>query len=435
VNHGTDEGLDLLIVGGGIGGVICLKYARDAGLNALVLERGDRVGGLWRDLPAWQDIQFRREDWTLGNLPLAGESQPDILSNIEAWVERFDLAPYIRVNTAVTRARPLDMDSGWELSTAAGTYRAPWLIAATGGHNCPVVPQVGRVDSSVTEYHSSALRDAGVLRGKRVTVVGGGASAFDLLDLSFANGASSVVWVYRSTKWMRPTRRSKHTGTDMRTLAKYQMLCLPESLIFRLSNKDLRARYARAGINAILPERDFDIRRDQLIPGRPGMIEHFSDIERHQSEVRTLRGNTIELTNGDVFETDLLLWGTGYSADFGYLGLGRLDQARNLNEIGSRCYSGFLSADAPNLFLLAPGVLDTNTSTPWAYAHVARSIMSHIGGRPVFVRPPSDALTNHFDLVKLLAPRDRHNYWFGLWYLKYLWLALGHPWKRPMPIP
>ncbi|MBL3826633.1 MULTISPECIES: NAD(P)-binding domain-containing protein [Marinobacter] len=429
----TNEDLDLVIVGGGIGGIICLKYAKDAGLNVILLERGDCIGGLWRDLPYWQDIQFRKEDWTLGSLPLAGEDQRNILGNIEAWVERFGLSPYIHLNATVTSALP--NESGWQIFTNTGTHQAKWLIAATGGHNRPTVPQVARFNSSITEYHSSALRDPEELRGKRVTVVGGGASAYDLLDLCFAHGADRVAWIYRSTKWMRPTRRIKHLGIDMRVLARYQMLCLPAGLIHRLTNKDLRARYAKAGITGIMPEGDFDIRRDQLIPGRPGMLIHFADIERHRGEVRSLCGNTIELSNGEELETDLLLWGTGYGVDFGFLGLEAINKAKNLNEIGSRCYSGFLSADAPNLFLLAPGVLDTNTSTPWAYAHVAKSIMSHIRGRPVFVKPPSEAFTNHFDLIKLLATKDRENYTSGIWYLKYLWLALCHPWKRPMPIP
>ena len=61
---------DLIIIGGGIGGIISLKYARDAGLDAILLEKGDAVGGLWRDLPAWQDLQIRKEDWTLGDLPM-----------------------------------------------------------------------------------------------------------------------------------------------------------------------------------------------------------------------------------------------------------------------------------------------------------------------------------------------------------------------------
>ena len=75
----TNADPDLVIVGGGIGGVICLKYAKDAGLNALLLERRERIGGLWRDLPPWQDIQFRKEDWTLGDLPLSGEDQPSVV--------------------------------------------------------------------------------------------------------------------------------------------------------------------------------------------------------------------------------------------------------------------------------------------------------------------------------------------------------------------
>src|SRR5690242_10270575 len=73
------EDLDLLIIGGGIGGVICLKYALDAGLRALVLEREAGVGGIWRSLPAWQEIQSSKEEWTLGDIPIAGADQASIL--------------------------------------------------------------------------------------------------------------------------------------------------------------------------------------------------------------------------------------------------------------------------------------------------------------------------------------------------------------------
>ena len=429
----STAGLDLVIVGGGIGGVICLKYARDAGLRTVLLERGERVGGLWRDLPAWQDIQFRKEDWTLGDLPIPGEKQPGILRNIEAWVERFGLAPHIVLNAPVTRARP--SEGGWRVTTGAAEYQSRWLIAATGGHNRPVVPRVERKGSSIVEYHSSQLRDPEELRGKRVTVVGGGASAYDLLDLCFAHGAGSVVWVYRSTKWMRPTRQAKYLGIDVRLMTRYQVLGLSRSAINRRLNYELRVRYEKAGIREIMPEGEFDIGRDQIIPGRPRMIQGFRGIERHRGEVRAVHGKSIRLSSGEEIETDLLLWGTGYAVELGWLGLDSLAKARGLNEMCGRCRSSFLSIDAPNLFLLAPGVLETNTSTPWAYAHAAKSIMSQIAGEPVFVEPPTRALTNHFDIVRMLARHDRRNYPFGLWYLKYLWLALFHPNARPMPIP
>ncbi len=429
----TGSDLDLVIVGGGIGGVICLKYAQDAGLKTVLLERRERVGGLWRDLPSWQDIQFRKEDWTLGNIPLSEESQPGILRNIEAWVERFDLAPRIVFNAPVTSARPCE--GGWQVTTDRSLYQSRWLIAATGGHNRPVIPQIKRDDSSIAEYHSFELRNPEVLRGKRVTIVGGGASAYDLLDLSFMYEASSIAWVYRFAKWMRPTRQVKYLGTDMRLLAKYQMLGLSTSAMNRRINEDLRARYKKAGITEIMPERDFDICHDQLVPGRPRMIKGFRSIERHRGEVESVHGKTIRLSNGEEIDSDLLLWGTGYAMELGYLGLDSLTKATRLNEIAARCYSVFRASEAPNLFLLAPGVLETNTSTPWAYAHVARSIMSHIAGTAVFVDPPVPALTNHYDLLKMLAAHDRRNYPFGFWYLKYLWLAMFHPKAQPMPIP
>jgi cation diffusion facilitator CzcD-associated flavoprotein CzcO len=97
--------LDLAIVGGGIAGVIHLHYARRAGLKVQLLEGRDAAGALWRTLPAWQDFQICPAGWTVGDMPIAGPTQPDILANIEAWVIGLDLAPDIRLDTPVLLAR------------------------------------------------------------------------------------------------------------------------------------------------------------------------------------------------------------------------------------------------------------------------------------------------------------------------------------------
>lgn len=425
--------LDVAIVGGGIGGVISLKYARDAGLQALIFERRPRVGGLWAELPAWQDIQFRKEDWTLGGLPIDGEHQASILANIEAWVERFDLASCVRTGTEVRTARPLG--GGWELETSGGSYRARALIAASGGHNRPVVPEIRRSRPAVKECHSSQIRDPAALRGKRVVVVGGGASAFDLLELAFANEAASVAWVYRSVKWMRPTLRSKYSGTDMRLLARHQMLGMPLGIINRLANRDLDARYKRFGLGDIRPAGAFDLSRHQMVPGRPGMIRNFARIERYRGEVRGIEGRSLELTDGRRIAADLLLWATGYATDLQYLQLPGVAQMRDLRQAAQHCRSLFRFEQHPQLFFLAPGVLETNTSTPWAYAHAAKSIVSCIRGRASLDAPPSSGITNNFDIAKAMARVDRASYPPALWYLKYLRLALFYPRSKPMPIP
>lgn len=425
--------LDLVIVGGGIGGIISMKYALDAGLDALLLERSARIGGLWRDLPPWQDLQIRKEDWTLGDLPMEGEDQPSVLRNIEAWVKRFGLAPYIRVNSEVESARPAA--HGWTVSAGGQSYEASYLIAATGSHNRAVIPQIERRSPALREFHSSQFPDPELLRGQRVAVVGGGASAFDLLDLCFTRGAAQVDWIYRSIKWMRPTRGPKYFGSDVRLLTRHQMLGATPATISRAAGADLRARYAKAGIPELVPAEPFDIERHQLIPGRPAMIANARRIAHHRAEVRAVEGTTIELSNGERIEADLLLWGTGYAADLNYLEVDALSAATDLKEVGRRMRAMFRSPDAPNLFLLAPGVLETTTVTPWAYAHAAKSIMSHIAGRAALDAPPYPAMINHCDMVKRLAKLDRATYPRGLWYLKYLGLALWHPKNRPLPLP
>ena len=70
---------DVAIVGGGLAGVVALAYARRAGLDAIVLESQGRIGGLWRDLPAWQDIQISPVDWALGDLPIDG-AEADVVA-------------------------------------------------------------------------------------------------------------------------------------------------------------------------------------------------------------------------------------------------------------------------------------------------------------------------------------------------------------------
>jgi cation diffusion facilitator CzcD-associated flavoprotein CzcO len=59
--------------------------------------------------------------------------------------------------------------------------------------------------------HSSGLRRPEDLADQRVTVGGGGASAWNLLDLAIENGAKDIHWVYRSIRWFWPTSRTKQT--------------------------------------------------------------------------------------------------------------------------------------------------------------------------------------------------------------------------------
>ena len=423
--------LDLAIVGGGVAGVIHLHYARQSGLDVLLLEKQSGVGGLWRQLPAWQDIQISPADWTLGDLPLGGPQQPHILANIEAWVERFDLADGIRLDSPVSGAR--HTGTCWELDTPQGTVRARHLVAATGGHNTPAIPDVRRRESAVRELHSSALRDPAELSGREVLVVGGGASAFDLLDLCLEHKARRIVWAYRGLRWFTPTGKPKVVAGSVRPFAKMQASGLSVAQQNATIGADLLARYEKFGIQSIRPERPLDVQHDQLVPGRARMLAGFGELERYRGSIEAIEGRDVTLSDGTRLAVDVLLWGTGYQTDLSYFEEPRIARIRTVGELAARCACIFRSMDAPDLYV--PGVgLDGIGSAPWAFMLMARSVLSHIRGTAQLDLAPVACRLNHFDIVRHLAERDGGTYAGERGWDFYRDLALGTPDDRPYPV-
>jgi cation diffusion facilitator CzcD-associated flavoprotein CzcO len=422
--------LDVAIVGAGIGGVIALYYARRAGLRAQVFEAQPGVGGLWRQLPSWQDIQVAAADWTLGDLPLAGTFQPQILANIQAWVARFDLARDISLSTPV---RATTRPGGWTLATREGDVATTHLVVATGAHNRPFVPPVRRAASTVTELHSSELEDPGSLAGKSVLVVGAGASSLDLLDLALQHGARAVAWAHRGLRWFTPTRKPKAVAGSVRDYSRLQAAGITHAQQSATIEADLRGRYGKFGLQAIVPAAPFDILHQQLIPGRHRMIEHFASIRRSAAAPERIEGGTVTLSDGTTLQPDLLLWGTGYTTDLSWLDVPGLAAVRNTQDLRRRCGGAFRSLDAPQLYFLAVG-LDGIGSTAFAFSLSCRSIMSHIRGTADLGLAPVTHNINQFDLVPYLAARDPASFSAG-WQKEYRDLQLGTPDDQPYPIP
>ncbi len=428
---GSDQ-IDVAIVGGGPGGIIALYYANQAGLKAVLLEKQDTVGGLWVQLPAWQDIQNREEDWTLGDIPIAGVDQSSILANIQQWVHKFDLGQHIRLGTSAISASPIK--DGWAIETSAGELRAKALISATGVHNRPVIPDVQRNHADVVEMHSSMLHDPTFLSGKRIIVAGGGASAFDLMDLCVEHGAARIVWVYRSLKWMVPTRKAKRFASNLRELAKRHMLDESAAQIGSVIDAELRARYHKFSMEELLPDAPFNTEKDQLIPGRWRLIENLGQIERHRDNIKTIEGNSVVLGSGATIEADMILWGTGYEMDLSYLQAVLSNHITHPDQLARRCGSLVVSLDAPNLYFVSVG-LESTSATPWQYAHLARTIVSQICGTAKLSKEPILKHLNYFGVPTFLADFDPASYPRDTWRKEYVSLVTDFPNERPFPIP
>jgi len=285
----------------------------------------------------------------------------------------------------------------------------------------------------VREWHASALHEPQALAGRDVLVVGGGASAFDLIDQCLEQGAHRVMWVYRGLHWFMATTRPKAIAGSVRPFAKMQASGMSTAQQNAAIGADMVARYQKFGLQAIQPERAPDVLQDQLIPGRPRMIENFSRIERFRGSVESIEGARITLSDGSRLDADIILWGTGYATDLRYFEDPRLASIGSVNELCARCACIFRSLDAPDLYF--PGVgLDGIGAAPWAYMLAARSIMSHIRGKARLDMVPVGHKVNHFDIARHLAARDPGSYPEGRGWDYYRAIALNTPDDRPYPL-
>lgn len=413
---------DAIVIGAGITGIIFLAYARKQGLRCLLVDKQDDVGGLWNRLPPWQDIQNRKEDFAINGVPLEGVRQPDVVEHVRTWVREHGLADSVKLRCEVTS---VSWERGrWRVQTDGGSFQANHLVVASGTQNKPWVPPVERSRSEVVEMHSSRIRRPSDLAGRRVAVVGGGASAWDLLDLAIDHGARDIHWVYRNPRWFLPTtKRKQRVWPNLRDLAIIQSVTAAPGTVSAFLQGLLRQEYDHFGLGDIAPQDPFDIREHMLIPGRSLMVQNLERVSRHRSEIRRIEGRNLALADGEHLEADVLLWGTGYRMDMGYLGLPEYRQIGALEQLLPRLGSLVRSLDYPNLFFLGMAASKATGSTPFFAALEARSIVAHMLGKCEVPRRNIPHQVTHWHLFRHFARFDRANYPRLWWRVKYFLLA------------
>ena len=195
-----------LIVGGGLSGLAAAIQLTRAGIRSFtILEQSDGVGGTWRDnaypgsgcdVPSHlYSLSFAtKSDWTR-----RFAEQPEILSYAESLVGRFDLGPHLRLGTTVDAASYDEASGRWllEITGPEGGERleADNVIFACGQLNRPSVPELpGQDRFAGPQWHSARWPTSPDLAGRRVAVVGSGASAIQFVPHVAAECAELTIY-------------------------------------------------------------------------------------------------------------------------------------------------------------------------------------------------------------------------------------------------
>lgn len=214
----------IVIVGTGFAGLGAAIRLRQAGITDFVLlERAHDLGGTWRDnsYPGCAcDVPSRLYSFSFAQNSEWSRSfsaQPEIWAYLKRVAADHSLAPFIRYRCTLNAARWDDDTHQWNLETSTGSISASIVILATGAQSEPLLPVLSGLESFAgVSFHSARWRHDFDLTGKRVAVVGTGASAIQFVP-AIQPQVARLHLFQRTAPWVVP-RRDRTLGARERAI-------------------------------------------------------------------------------------------------------------------------------------------------------------------------------------------------------------------------
>ncbi|HEX4895315.1 MAG TPA: NAD(P)/FAD-dependent oxidoreductase [Solimonas sp.] len=376
----------ILIVGTGFSGLGMAIALKKAGIeNFQILERADDVGGTWRDnhYPGCAcDVQShlysfsfeQNPDWTR-----MFARQPEIKAYLQACTRKYGLASHIQFNAEVVSARYDEASALWVVGTRDGrrfTGRA--LVSGMGGLSTPAFPDVKGIENFQGErFHSALWNHDYDLKGKRVAVIGTGASAIQFVP-QIQKQVGQLDLYQRTPPWIIPKPDREIGATERAIYRRFplvqklfrgaiwafletrvlgfvfnpKIMKLPEALARRHIRKQIADPALRAKVT---PDFGFGCKRVLISDDYyPALTQKNVDVIT--DGIREVRAHSVVTTDGVERPVDCIIFGTGFKAQDplprgAIFGRGGQDITDAWPQ-GPEAYKGTTVAGFPNLFLL-----------------------------------------------------------------------------------
>ncbi len=396
--------LRAIVIGAGMSGLCASIELAKAGIDHVVLERHENVGGTWLenrypgcgvDVPSHlYSYSFAPNDWSM-----FFALRDEIHAYFERIADDFGVRPRIRFGTSVEKAVWDESTSEWVVETlrhdgTRATLRANVVISAVGAFNKPRIPAVpGLADFAGPSVHTAQWPIDGVdLDGRRVAVIGNGASAMQIVP-AIAERVAELNVFQRSAHWTAPFEKFR--------------VAVPDDVQFLLREVPLYRLWYRIRLSWAFNDRSYDaLQKDPNWPHPERSLNPINEGHRRaltryiEDEIgdridllphvvpdyppfgkrmlldngwyRTLRRSNVHLvhdpvasvgadfvvtTDGEKVPADVLIWATGFDvvhflAPMEIRGVG----GRSLHDVwegdDARAYLGTAVPGFPNFFCL-----------------------------------------------------------------------------------
>jgi cation diffusion facilitator CzcD-associated flavoprotein CzcO len=378
--------LSAIVVGAGFSGIAAGVYLKRAGIqDFLILEKAERVGGTWRENTypgAACDVPSHLYSYSFEPNPKwtrAYGKQPEILAYLEHCADKYGLRPHLRFGEAVVQARFDEATGTWHVRTSNGEQlQARALLLGNGALHIPSLPDIpGLDDFKGKRFHSARWDHDYELDGKRVAVVGTGASAIQFVP-QIAPKVARLDLYQRTAPWVMPKRDREMTAGEQwmfehlpathwlrRTGLYWMMESRVVGFAYQPKVNELIEKLALRMLERAVPD---EALREKLTPNyrfgcKRVLIsnDYYPALQRGNVEVITdpierVTARGVLTRSGREREVDALILGTGFKVSE-YLSsievIGRAGVELNAAWRESlRNYLGITVSGFPNLFLL-----------------------------------------------------------------------------------
>jgi 4-hydroxyacetophenone monooxygenase len=228
VPEAAKRGFHVVVIGCGMSGLLAAIRLAEAGIPFTVIEKNPAVGGTWWEnrYPGCRvDVGNHFYCYSFEPNPEWSEffaQQPELQAYFERCLTKYGIRDRVRFDTEVVSAHYDDEACRWSVRVRAKdgreeTLAANALVSAVGQLNRPKLPEIPGIESfRGPSMHSAAWKADVALTGKRVGVIGSGASAFQIVP-TLAGKCAQLTVFQRSASWMFPNPDyHKKVGPGMR---------------------------------------------------------------------------------------------------------------------------------------------------------------------------------------------------------------------------
>ncbi len=381
----TETGV--VIVGTGFSGLgMAIQLRKEGRDDFVILEKADDVGGTWRDntYPGCAcDIPSHMYSFSFEQNPgwsRAYSPQPEIWRYMRDVAEKYDLRRFIRFGQEMTGARWDTDENRWYVASKSGDeFVASALVAGVGALHLPQIPELPGIERfQGRAFHSAQWEHDYDLAGKRVAVVGTGASAIQFVP-RIAEDVAELTLFQRTPPWIMPKpdrempdrlRAAFRSVPLLQRAFRNVLYWMLEARAIGFNGQSwvmkIGQRIAKRNIHKGVKD---PVLRRKLTPdytmGCKRVLvsnDYYPALARENVDVVTdgiteVREHSVIDGAGVEHEVDAIIYGTGFHVtdafdDLDVIGRDGRNLGKEWSTEGMRTYQGITVSGFPNLFFL-----------------------------------------------------------------------------------